>query len=421
MKKRIISLILVLVLSFTVASGAFAAGTGFKDVSEKDWYYSYVKELTDLKIFTGFDDGIFRPNGFITNGQALKLILMAAGYGEQTAPEGEHWAQGYLDKAYATGVVSTDEISLNTDITRIQVAELAAKALGIVPTIASPFVDTDSEYAVALYESGVISGVETKDGLKFNCNDKIKRSEMCKIISVMIHTDFSVYVPDVGGGIIIDDTTNETLETPIVDEVVKAEPKYLLVDCEGFLNIRTQPSTEADVAGKILSGRTAKRLQTLDGWYMVEYNGTVGYISADFCTLTDTEVVVDNSGVREEICEYALQFYGIRYVYGGMSPSGFDCSGYTLYVMKEFGYKLPHSARAQYTYGTPIEKSQLLPGDLVFFSNASTSGIGHVGIYVGEGNFIHASSGSAYSVTVTPLDKDYYLDHYKGACRIIQD
>ena len=104
-----------------------------------------------------------------------------------------------------------------------------------------------------------------------------------------------------------------------------------------------------------------------------------------------------------------------------MSPSGFDCSGYTLYVMKEFGYKLPHSARSQYTYGTPNEKSQLLPGDLVFFSNASTSGIGHVGIYVGEGNFIHASSGSAYSVTVTPLDKDYYLDHYKGACRIIQD
>ena len=420
MKKRIISLILVLVLSFTVASGAFAAGTGFKDVSEKDWYYSYVKELTDLKIFTGFDDGTFRPNGFITNGQALKLILKAAGYGEQAAADGEHWAQGYLDKAYACGIVDSEEMALNADITRIEVAEIAARALGISATIASPFADTDSGAATALYESGVISGVETENGLVFNCNNKIKHNQMCKIISVMINTDFSSFVSD-GDGIIIDETVSSEPVGGTEEETTTTESKFVLVSCDGFLNIRKTPGTDAEVVGRILSGRTAKRLQTLDGWYMVEYKGTVGYVSADFCTLTDTEVIVDNSGVREAICEFALQFYGVRYVYGGMSPSGFDCSGYTMYVMEEFGYRLPHSARSQYTYGTPIEKSELLPGDLVFFSNSSTSGIGHVGIYIGEGNFIHASSGSAYCVTVTALDKDYYIDPYKGACRIIQD
>jgi peptidoglycan DL-endopeptidase CwlO len=81
----------------------------------------------------------------------------------------------------------------------------------------------------------------------------------------------------------------------------------------------------------------------------------------------------------------AMQYLGIPYVYGGSSPSGFDCSGFVMYVYAKVGVSLPHNAAAQYGYGTPVDRSQLQPGDLVFFN-----GLGHNGIYIGGGSFIHA-------------------------------
>ncbi len=81
----------------------------------------------------------------------------------------------------------------------------------------------------------------------------------------------------------------------------------------------------------------------------------------------------------------AMQYLGIPYVYGGSTPSGFDCSGFIMYVYAKLGVSLPHNAAAQYGYGTPVDRSQLQPGDLVFFN-----GLGHNGIYVGGGTFIHS-------------------------------
>ena len=81
----------------------------------------------------------------------------------------------------------------------------------------------------------------------------------------------------------------------------------------------------------------------------------------------------------------AMQYLGIPYVYGGSSPSGFDCSGFVMYVYAKVGVSLPHNAAAQYAYGTPVDRSQLQPGDLVFFN-----GLGHNGIYIGGGSFIHS-------------------------------
>jgi cell wall-associated NlpC family hydrolase len=81
----------------------------------------------------------------------------------------------------------------------------------------------------------------------------------------------------------------------------------------------------------------------------------------------------------------AMQYLGTPYVYGGASPGGFDCSGFVMYVFGQVGVSLPHNAAAQYGYGTPVSRSQLQPGDLVFFN-----GLGHVGIYIGGGSFIHS-------------------------------
>jgi cell wall-associated NlpC family hydrolase len=107
----------------------------------------------------------------------------------------------------------------------------------------------------------------------------------------------------------------------------------------------------------------------------------------------------------------AMQYLGTPYVYGGASPSGFDCSGFVMYVYAQLGVSLPHNAAAQYGSGTPVDRSQLQPGDLVFFN-----GLGHNGIYVGGGSFIH-SPHTGDVVKISPMS-GWYASTYVGARRL---
>ncbi len=107
----------------------------------------------------------------------------------------------------------------------------------------------------------------------------------------------------------------------------------------------------------------------------------------------------------------AMQYLGIPYVYGGSTPGGFDCSGFVMYVFAQVGVSLPHNAAAQYGSGTPVDRSQLQPGDLVFFN-----GLGHVGIYVGGGSFIH-SPHTGDVVKISSMT-GWYASTYVGARRL---
>ncbi|MDT8901225.1 NlpC/P60 family protein [Anaeroselena agilis] len=120
----------------------------------------------------------------------------------------------------------------------------------------------------------------------------------------------------------------------------------------------------------------------------------------------------------QQLVAFAKKFVGVPYVWAGRSPGGFDCSGYIWYVYNTFGIQLPRMADGQFEVGVPVSRRHLAPGDLVFFSTYEP-GPSHVGIYIGGGKFIHASSG-AEEVTVTPLNKQYYLERYLGARRIIR-
>lgn len=120
----------------------------------------------------------------------------------------------------------------------------------------------------------------------------------------------------------------------------------------------------------------------------------------------------------QQVVAFAKQFLGVPYVWAGRSPGGFDCSGYIWYVFNHFGITLPRMADGQFEVGVPVGRRDLAPGDLVFFSTYEP-GPSHVGIYMGNGHFIHASSG-ADEVTVTPLSKQYYVERYLGARRIIR-
>ncbi|WP_392486618.1 C40 family peptidase [Haloimpatiens sp. FM7315] len=118
----------------------------------------------------------------------------------------------------------------------------------------------------------------------------------------------------------------------------------------------------------------------------------------------------------KSIVDYAYNFLGKPYVWGAEGPYAFDCSGLTLHVYRSFGIKLPHYTVYQANLGQGVEKSDLMPGDLIFFNTSGS--LSHVGMYIGNGNFIHASSGS-HRVIVSNLGQSYYKARYAKACRIL--
>ncbi len=113
----------------------------------------------------------------------------------------------------------------------------------------------------------------------------------------------------------------------------------------------------------------------------------------------------------------AARFQGVPYLWGGTTPDGFDCSGYTQYVFAQNGISLPRTADAQFEVGLPVTKSQLQPGDLVFFTTYEP-GPSHNGIYLGDGRFISASS--SRGVAVDRLDSSYWGQRYIGARRVVR-
>ena len=139
-------------------------------------------------------------------------------------------------------------------------------------------------------------------------------------------------------------------------------------------------------------------------------------------TTSKKEETTSNKVTGEDIVAYAKKYLGYKYVYGGTSPStGFDCSGFTYYVYKHFGYTLSRSSVSQATNGTKVEKKDLQPGDLVIYKNKSLTRIGHVGIYIGDNKMIHASE-PGVGVIITDIDSKAhkYPQRYVMGRRIIK-
>ena len=168
------------------------------------------------------------------------------------------------------------------------------------------------------------------------------------------------------------------------------------------LNVRDEANTDSAVLTQVPNGAELEWLETLEGWVKVSIDGQEAYVAEEYVTveekldtaITMTELLygVGVSDVRVDLVEYAKQFVGNPYVWGGTSlTKGADCSGFVLSVYKKFGVKLPHYSGAQANSGTKISSSDLQPGDLVFYANSSGT-INHVAIYIGGGRVVHASS-----------------------------
>lgn len=217
------------------------------------------------------------------------------------------------------------------------------------------------------------------------------------------------------------------------------------------VNMRTGPGTSYKAIGKSSQGDLAYIIGMNKQWYKVIWGDEICYIRSDYLTLkeapyenrasaksplffrrgasTGTPVSVsalkksnnyiagNTSSKADKIVATAKKYIGVPYVWGGESPKGFDCSGYVQYVFKMHGISLNRTTETQYKHGSYVSKSNLKPGDLVFFQNTYRAGISHVGIYIGNGQFIHASSSKG--VTISNLSSSYYTSHYYGARRIL--
>lgn len=145
------------------------------------------------------------------------------------------------------------------------------------------------------------------------------------------------------------------------------------------------------------------------GWSGISYASKLSSRDASLASSTGAGVIA------EEVIAYSKQFLGTPYAWGGQSPSGFDCSGFAQFVFGHLGIHLERSSFGQYEEGVPVDQSALIPGDLVFFSS-NGSGPSHVGIFIGDGQFINVED---RGVVIDSLRTSYWSDNYYGARRVI--
>ncbi len=202
-------------------------------------------------------------------------------------------------------------------------------------------------------------------------------------------------------------------------------------------NIRAEASTDSEVVDMAVLNDEVQILEDLGEWYKIKNGDGEAYIFASLVSDERTEVTSRSSINRtatpvsseksaaliasasgNSVAEFAKQYVGYSYVYGGSGPTAFDCSGFTMYVFQQFGINLPHNAVTQSNYGAYVSKENLVPGDLVIFNDYSNTSIGHAGIYIGNGKIVHAEN-SYSGVTTDTIMSGYYDVRFVEGRRLI--
>ena len=233
------------------------------------------------------------------------------------------------------------------------------------------------------------------------------------------------------------DTTEENsveIEEPVVEETVEQETtRKGYINAEN-VNFRSGADMTSEVIDTLTLNTEVEILSEESGWYQISVNGTTGYVATTL--ISDEKVNVSSRSAEEpresvvtptaqtsnmgtQIVEYAKTFLGYPYVYGGSLPSGFDCSGFVQYVYKHFGYSVSRSSSMQAKDGVEVSLENLELGDiLIFKAYDDYSRIGHVGLYIGNNQFIHANDEKT-GVIITSLSYGKYPERFVCGRRII--
>lgn len=251
------------------------------------------------------------------------------------------------------------------------------------------FLDTDHTDVLNAYQLGLVS--EKIDGL-FAPEDAVSRQDFYTAAAQLLETVGYPYIDDIELDLSVYSDADQI--------IAYAEQPIQALLCLEILQEEGMLVPEA----LITTGEAALLMDRLVRFY------------ADW----ELDPVEPQRYLGEEVAEFALNYVGCRYVRGGQGPRKFDCSGFVYYVYKNFGYSLKPGARNQWSLlDQRVKKSDLLPGDLLFYSNnGRSSGIFHVGIYIGDGQFVHAAN-SRKGLIVSDMSEAWYANRYLGAKRAI--
>lgn len=217
--------------------------------------------------------------------------------------------------------------------------------------------------------------------------------------------------------------TDEEIGT--VEAVVGAAKSITIgtVNCD-VLNVRSDSSTEASVLGKLYFGTEIQLTNSKDGWYYMDCSAGKGWVFGEYIsnvqTMTEQEYQKRQSEVSDigkQVAAYSKQFLGKPYASGGVGPNSFDCSGFVRYVYGAYGVSVPHSSKSISAMGQAVSLANIQPGDIMCFATGG-GGVSHVGIYVGNGQLIHASTGRR-GVTYDGVYDAYYAKTLVKIVRIV--
>jgi len=199
---------------------------------------------------------------------------------------------------------------------------------------------------------------------------------------------------------------------------------YGVVTAETGVKLRKEASLISNVLTVLPYGTEVNVDRVGQEWVrIITDGGQKGYVSADYLSVREGVRTTRSAGSSKgaEVVAYGKQFIGTPYVWGGTNlRSGVDCSGFVYSVYKNFGISLNRSSYQMVNNGVEVSKANLQAGDLVFFNSGGNSRISHVGIYCGDGTYVHSTDGKAYGVTVTDLNSGYSANTYVTARRVLR-
>ena len=427
--KRLTALALALVMVLGLTTGAGAAGAKYSS-----WFAPYYKEMQELGILpSSFTSGDLTAT--ITRGEMCELAVVAFEKATGNVIDELERTDYFTDttdknilKAYEYGIVSgypDGSFQPNKTLTRqefFKIIQNFCEAAAYTSTRSkdlSAFADAGSigswarEAAQLCVSNAFVDGTKTGSSYYLRPTAGASRQEAMvmflrsyKDVRQWYYVNITTASVDIDASE-IDVTVEDYSATMYTTTAVNARDRWTAKSASyGVLDIYTAVT----VTGKCSNG-----------WYRVQYKGPIAYIKGDYLSTESggQSIGGGSSGgsTATDIANFAMSFVGYSYVWGGMSPStGFDCSGLMYYVLTQYGYSMKRVANDQMTQGTAISRDNLQVGDLVFFGYGSYAN--HVGMYIGGGNFVHASTPST-GVRVNSLNETYYNTRYIGARRII--